>query len=301
MRNLNEFTITEEVLRRCSNTPDPRTKLLMEALVRHLHDFAREVDLSETEWMEGIKFLTEVGRFSEGQRQEYILLSDTLGLSQLVVSQSNRRSGAATEQTVFGPFHVDEVPIRPHGYDISENAEGNRLEIRLQVLDVGGKPLKGALVEVWHADALGKYDTQDPDWASANCRYRGNFLTDDDGHAHLTTIMPCSYPIPTDGPVGKMMRATGRSPMRPAHIHFRVALPGFDTLVTHVFDGTDAFLDDDAVFGVLDSTIGEFVPVTEPGAGAEHYRLDRCLVLQPSGPSDANEQPDPRMIDRLEL
>ncbi|MDB5576359.1 MAG: 6-chlorohydroxyquinol,2-dioxygenase [Bradyrhizobium sp.] len=278
MRNLQSDTITAEVLRRWAGTPDPRLKAILEALIRHLHDFAREIDLTEDEWMQGILFLTRTGQSSNAVRQEFILLSDVLGLSQLIVAQNHGRSGPATEQTVLGPFHVENAPLRPHGYDIAEGADGLLLEVETQLVTVSGEPVASALVEVWHADPAGGYDTQASDWSIEHVRFRGNFVTDEVGWIRFRTTMPTSYPIPTDGPVGDLMRATNRSPMRPAHLHFRVAHPGYAALVTHVFDENDPHLDDDAVFGVVDSTVSRFEPST---AGPALMRLRNRLVLEP--------------------
>lgn len=278
MRNLDSVTVTEEVLRRIEQTPDARLYRILVSLVRHLHQFAREVDLSEEEWMRGIEYLTGVGQISSPLRQEFVLLSDVLGLSQLVVAHNNHRSKGVTEQTVFGPFHVAGAPLRPNGYDISEGASGIPLDVRTHVVGADGSPVAGARVEVWHADAHGGYDTQDPDWSIEHVRFRGNFVSGSDGALNFRTTMPSSYPIPMDGPVGALMRATNRSPMRPAHLHFRVEHPDFAILVTHVFDASDPFLDSDAVFGVLESTINRFDQSDNGG-----LRLENRLVLEPLG------------------
>jgi hydroxyquinol 1,2-dioxygenase len=260
MRNLNENNITDEVLRRIADTPNPRLKEIMSSLIRHLHAFAREVKLTEREWLAGIEFLTRTGQACHGQRQEFILLSDTLGLSQLVVAQSHSRSHELTEQTVFGPFHVPNAPKLPsHGGDIGKNASGEPCFVTARVTASDGTPLGNAAVDVWQADADGFYDVQDPNWRPDNTKLRAVFETDADGRFSFWTIMPKSYPIPTDGPVGEMMRATNRHPMRPAHIHFMVNKPGFDALVTHIFVDGDEYLDSDAVFGVRSSCIGNYV------------------------------------------
>jgi hydroxyquinol 1,2-dioxygenase len=281
MRNLDSGSITREVASRMAPSTDPRLRALLTSLVGHLHDFARDVKLTEAEWMAAIQFLTRTGLTCTATRQEFILLSDTLGLSQLVVSINNARPPDATEQTVFGPFHVADAPLRPSGYDISEGGAGNALDVAVRVVSLAGDPLTNACVEVWHADGNGGYDTQNPHWTLAEARFRGRLLTDVAGMARFRTTMPSSYPIPMDGPVGDMMRATGRSPMRPAHLHFRVAHDGFEPLVTHVFDASDPYLDDDAVFGVLDSTVAIFDPVEDEGADRRHFRLETTLVLAP--------------------
>jgi hydroxyquinol 1,2-dioxygenase len=260
MLNLDEYTITGEALRRIEATPDARLKRIMTCLIRHLHDFARETELTEAEWLAGIEFLTRTGHTCTDTRQEFILLSDTLGLSQLVVAQSHSRPQGATEQTVFGPFHVQGAPKLPsHGTDITGNAVGDPLFVSARVTDAAGRAVAGATVDMWQADAAGFYDIQDEGWTPDEARLRGIFQTDAEGTFNFWTVLPASYPIPMDGPVGVMMRATARHPMRPAHIHFMIAKPGFDPLVTHVFVEGDEWLDSDAVFGVRSSCIGTYV------------------------------------------
>jgi hydroxyquinol 1,2-dioxygenase len=258
MQDLDDHSVTAEVLARLSGTPDPRLRLVLSALVQHLHDFARETELTEAEWMYGIDFLTRTGQLCSPVRQEFILLSDTLGLSQLVVSQNHGRSQGATEQTVFGPFYVPGGPVRPSGYDISKGADGQALYAQASVHTQDGAPVPGALIEFWHADPQGGYDTESEGWSLDEARFRGNLVADHAGQVHFWTTKPSSYPIPMDGPVGESMRATQRSPMRPAHLHARIAHPGFETLVTHVFDEADPYLNSDAVFGVISSCVAHF-------------------------------------------
>jgi hydroxyquinol 1,2-dioxygenase len=259
VRNLNEHNITDEALRRIENTPDPRLHEIMASLINHLHDFAREVKLTETEWFSGIDFLTRTGQICNDLRQEFVLLSDTLGLSQLVVAQNHSRPAEATEQTVFGPFHVDGAPRLPaHGSELAPGIAGAPLYVQARVVS-GQEPVAGAIVDVWQADAEGFYDVQDPGWTVDDARLRGVFETDADGRFSFKSILPKSYPIPTDGTVGEMLEATNRSPMRPAHLHFRIAKPDYDTLITHVFVEGDEYLDSDAVFGVRGSCIGDYV------------------------------------------
>src|SRR3546814_2332966 len=226
MRNLDEFTITDEALRRIAATPDTRIKEIMTSLIRHLHDFARDVRLTEPEWLAGILFLTRTGHLCSDVRQEFILLSDTLGLSQLVVAQSHSRPENVSEQTVFGPFHVEGAPKRPsHGSDLAQGVPGEPLYVTAQVV-ADGHPVAGAEVDTWHADADGFYDVQDEHWSVDKAWLRAAFRTDDDGRFSFKSILPKSYPIPTDGTVGEMLAATNRSPMRPAHIHFKVEKDG---------------------------------------------------------------------------
>ena len=286
--DLDEHTITDAVLEQFASTPDPRLQEIMTSLVKHLHAFAREVNLTEDEWFRGIEFLTRTGHMCTETRQEFILLSDTLGLSQLVIAQNHKRAPGATEQTVFGPFHVEGVKTVPDGADIAEGVPGDPLFVRARVKGMDGEAVAGALVDVWHADAEGHYDLQDPDWSFEAMKLRAAFRTDESGCISFRTIMPCAYPVPTDGPVGEMFKATNRSAMRPAHIHFRIQAPGYDTLITHVFVEGDPWLESDAVFGVRSSCIADFV---RRGAGetapdgsqpsGPFYTLDYTFRLQP--------------------
>jgi hydroxyquinol 1,2-dioxygenase len=278
-RNLDENTITSAVISQIADTPDPRLGHILSALVQHLHAFAREVQLTEEEWFRGIEFLTRTGLACTGTRQEFILLSDTLGLSQLVVAQAHRRAPSATEQTVFGPFHVDGATALPEGADIATGLKGDPLLVTIRVTNLEGEPIGDAAVDVWHADAEGLYDVQDANWNADNMRLRGVFRTDATGHASFRTIMPSAYPVPTDGPVGEMLRATNRHAMRPAHIHFMISAPGYDRLVTHVFVEGDEWLDSDAVFGVRGSCIAPFV---YHAGSASFYSLDYTFRLAPT-------------------
>lgn len=259
MRNLNEENITQAVLARLVDMPDNRLKTIYVNLIQHLHAFARETRLTEQEWKQGIDFLTATGHLCTDTRQEFILLSDAVGLSQLVVAQNHQRSKLATEQTVFGPFHIPGAPdLPPHGSDIANGAVGDPCFVSARVTTTSGEPIAGALVDVWQADADGHYDVQFSEWAPDNTSLRARFKTDENGTLSTRTVYPKSYPIPTDGTVGLMLEATHRHPMRPAHIHFMVKKPGFDTLVTHVFADGDEYLDSDVVFGVRSSCIGQY-------------------------------------------
>ncbi|MFN0299124.1 MAG: intradiol ring-cleavage dioxygenase [Burkholderiales bacterium] len=288
-RNLNENNVTQAVIERFANTPDPRLKVIVNALVRHLHDFAREVKLTEDEWYEGIKFLTATGHKCTDTRQEFILLSDTIGLSQLVCAQSNKRDKEATEQTVFGPFHIENAPKLANGADISGKRKGDPCYVNALIKSVDGKPIANAQVDVWQADAEGFYDVQDPNWSIDHTELRATFSSDAKGVVAFKTIKPCAYPIPTDGPVGVMLNATKRHPMRPAHIHFMVHAPGYEKLITHIFVEGDEYLDSDAVFGVRSSCIGNYV---RHGSGAAapdgkkssvpFFTLDYTFGMQPA-------------------
>lgn len=285
---LDETTITAAVLGQLADTDDPRLLQILTALVQHLHAFAREVALTEDEWLQGIAFLTRVGQACSETRQEFILLSDTLGLSQLVVAQNHRRAPGASEQTIVGPFHIEGATPLPDGADIAAGLPGDPLFVTVQVTDLAGSPLAGAMVDVWHADAEGLYDLQDPGWTPEDMKLRAVFTTDDAGRLHFRTIQPCAYPVPTDGPVGEMLRTTSRQAMRPAHIHFRVRAPGYDTLTTHIFVAGDEWLASDAVFGVRVSCIvsfdrhdaGERAPDGST-ASTPFYTLDHSFRLQP--------------------
>lgn len=288
MIDLNEHNITDEVIRRWDDCRDARFREIMTTLVRHLHDAARELKLTEAEWMAGIEFLTAVGQKCDALRQEFILLSDTLGLSQLVVAQNHSRPAGATEQTVFGPFWVAGAPRLPHGADIANGAVGAPCHVRLSISDLSGQPVPDATVDVWHADAGGGYDVQSAGWSMAEAKMRAVFTTDPGGTARFWTVMPASYPVPTDGPVGDMLRASNRHAMRPGHLHVMVQKPGFDTLITHVFVQGDEYLDSDAVFGVRGSCIGEYVR-HDPGRALDgavkdtvYFTLDQALRLAPA-------------------
>jgi hydroxyquinol 1,2-dioxygenase len=285
MRNIDEHTITAEVIRRMDDTPDARLKEVLTALVRHLHDFAREVRLTEAEWAAGIEYLTATGHKCDDKRQEFILLSDTLGLSMLTVAMNHAKSPQATEATVFGPFHVAGAPQFEQGADISGGATGEPLFVRATVRGTGGEPVADAVVDVWEADAEGLYDVQRKDLP--NAQNRGVLRTDAQGGLRFRSVLPVAYPIPSDGPVGVMLRAVRRHPWRPAHVHFMIRAPGYHTLVTHVFRRDDQYLDSDAVFGVRNSLIGDFVR-HEAGEAPDgsvvakpFYTLDFDFVLEP--------------------
>jgi hydroxyquinol 1,2-dioxygenase len=247
----------ETVNARIGEGADPRLAHVMSALVRHLHAFAREVGLTQAEWDAGIAFLTETGQICSGNRQEFILLSDVLGLSMLVDALSNPRPPGATESTVLGPFHVADAPVRAMGDTISLEAGGEPCVYRGRVLDLDGRPVAGACLDVWSDNAAGFYDVQQPD-LQPQWNNRGRFVTGPDGAYSFVGIKPVSYPIPDDGPVGRMLGHLGRHPYRPAHLHCIVTAPGFQKLVTHIFVGDDAWIDSDAVFGVKATLIAPF-------------------------------------------
>ena len=274
MRNLDEDSITQAVLARHANAPDGRLRELMTSLVQHLHSFAREVKLTEAEWFEGIRFLTDVGHITDEKRQEFILLSDTLGLSMLVTAMNQRKPKGCTEATVFGPFHVEGAPVVELGGDVARGAAGEPCFVRGRVLDPQGRGIAGAELDVWQADANGLYDVQYG--ADAALRARGVLRADDAGAFHFRSIVAQAYPIPHDGPVGRMLEALGRHPWRPAHLHFMVTAPGYERLITHVFRDGDQYLDSDAVFGVRSSLIAQWQR-HEPGVAPDGSTLDESF------------------------
>jgi hydroxyquinol 1,2-dioxygenase len=256
-QNLDEGSITAAVLSRMRKAKSARFKKVMGSLVRHLHEFAREVRLTEEEWAYGIDFLTRTGQKCDDARQEFILLSDTLGLSTLLTQLNHRSEGAETEQTVWGPFHRLKAPVYPLGANISEGVRGAPCFVTVTVRNAAGLPVRGATVDVWHSDDDGFYDTQHAEWKGA-MKMRGLFKPDANGKVWFRTILPTAYPVPTDGPVGELLKASARHPMRPAHMHFLIKAQGYDQLVTHVFVKGDKYLDSDAVFGVRTSLVKKY-------------------------------------------
>jgi hydroxyquinol 1,2-dioxygenase len=258
MPNLTEANLTDAVLERLEGAKDARFKQVMTSLIKHLHAFVRETELTEAEWFAGIQFLTATGQKCDAKRQEYILLSDTLGVSMLVDAINHRKTGGATETTVLGPFYVAGTKQMPLWADIAGDAPGEPAYVFGRVLDVGGKPVAGATIDVWQTDGEGFYDVQRP---GGNESYaRGKFTTAADGRYGFRTVKPVSYPVPTDGPVGKMLLGMGRHPYRPAHVHAIVSAPGYEKVATHLFVKGDAYLDSDAVFGVKRSLVVDFKP-----------------------------------------
>jgi hydroxyquinol 1,2-dioxygenase len=234
----------------------------MSSLVRHLHAFAKDVDLRQSEWDYAIDFLTRTGQMCDENRQEFILLSDTLGFSMLVDAINHRRPSGATENTVLGPFHVADAPRYPMGQNISLDGKGESCLFQGRVIDREGQPIEGAKLDVWSDNADGYYDVQQPD-IQPKFNNRGIFTTGADGRYSFRGIRPVSYPIPDDGPVGEMLAALGRHPNRPAHMHFIVTAPGYEKIITHTFVDGDEWLTSDAVFGVKASLISTMEPGDE--------------------------------------
>jgi hydroxyquinol 1,2-dioxygenase len=257
MAQFSETELTAAVIKTFEQTPNPRAKFLLQELVKSLHDYVLKTNLTFEEWEYAIDFLTRTGHKCTDIRQEFILLSDVLGVSMLVDAVNHRDRGGATETTVLGPFYVGEHKVTPHGTDVSASLEGERMFVQSRVTDLNGKPLAGVPVDIWHADGDGYYDSQKEAYATEGPVSRARFVTDSDGRFFFRTILPCSYPIPTDGPVGEMILQTGRHPMRPAHVHFLINAPGYEPLITHVFIDGDKYIDSDVVFGVKDELIAK--------------------------------------------
>jgi hydroxyquinol 1,2-dioxygenase len=271
MRNLTEANLTEAVLGKLEGAADPRFTQIMASLIKHLHAFVREVELTEEEWFTGVQFLTATGQKCDDKRQEYILLSDTLGVSMLVDAINHRKPSGATESTVLGPFYVEGAPERPLGANIAEGVEGEPTFFSGRVRAPDGRPIAGATLDLWSTDGEGLYDVQRQ--GNEGMRARGKIKTDGDGRYRFWTIKPVSYPIPTDGPVGKMLLKMGRHPYRPAHTHMIVSAPGYETVTTHVFVESDPYLESDAVFGVKNSLVANFAR-HEPGVAPDGKRMN---------------------------
>jgi hydroxyquinol 1,2-dioxygenase len=271
---VDESEITEQAIASFEATPDPRLAEIMVSLVRHLHGFIREVRPSPEEWLTAIRFLSDTGQACTAERQEFILLSDVLGVTMLVDSINHPQAlQPATESSVLGPFYREGAPLRPNGGAIFGDADGERVTVIGKVLSSDGAAIEGALVEVWQTAPNGLYYSQDPKQPEFNLC--GSFRTGKDGGFHFVTLLPKSYPIPTDGPVGAILRTAKRNIFRPAHIHFKISADGYHGLITELYSRGDKFLDRDPVFGVKDSLVVDF----ERTAGG--LRLDQDFVLAP--------------------
>ena len=262
MQLVTEDNITELAAERWASAHDPRTAEVMAALVRHLHAFAREVRLSETAWMAAMRWLTETGQISDEKREEFILASDVLGLSMLVVQMNHAFDAKATPATVLGPFHIEGSPEKEFGGDMSDGLPGTPLYITGSVRGLDGAPVAGAVLDVWQADEDGAYESQIPDIDEA--RLRAKYATRPDGSYCLRTIAPKGYSIPMDGPVGELLRGTDISHFRPAHVHFLINAAGYEPLITHLFQEGAQYLDSDVVFGTKQELVVTFEP-RDPG------------------------------------
>jgi hydroxyquinol 1,2-dioxygenase len=254
--SVTEQELTDLVQKKIAGASDPRFREVMLALVKHLHGFVREVGLTQDEWRTAIDFLTATGQKCDDKRQEFILLSDTLGVSMLVDAVNHRSHQGATESTVLGPFHVEGAPAMPDGADIAAGEAGVPTFVSGRVIDLDGTPIAGAELDVWQTDAEGFYDVQRPE--RGEMRLRGKFSTDAKGRYSFRTVKPISYPIPTDGPVGRMLDELGRHPYRPAHLHMIVSAASHAPVATHIFVAGDPYIESDAVFGVKPSLIVDF-------------------------------------------
>ncbi|KAK7033902.1 hypothetical protein VNI00_012526 [Paramarasmius palmivorus] len=261
LMDMSAESITQNVHEINSNCKDERLKFIMKNLVQHLHDFARETSITTEEWMTAIQFLTETGKMCSDIRQEFILLSDTLGLSTLIDSMNNAKPPGATEGTVLGPFFTEDAHDVDSGDSIASEGKGDYLFVHGKITDTKGNPIAGAVIDTWETDGFGMYDTQYANREGPECR--GRLKTAEDGSYSYRAVVPVSYPIPSDGPIGKMVSALGRHVYRPAHLHFMIQAPGFEKLITAVYPRGDPYLYSDAVFGVRTSLIVDLKPVDD--------------------------------------
>ena len=285
MQYFSEENSAEVVKEQYSNCKDLRLKSIMESAITHLHQFVKEVEPTQEEWLYLIEYLTKVGKKCDDKRQEFILLSDVLGISALVDSINNRKTLKATESTVLGPFHVKNAPKRKMGDNINYDGKGEPAFIFGNVKNTDGKPIKGASIDVWQANDDGFYDIQQPE-VQPDMNLRGIFSTKEDGEYSFKSVKPKHYSIPTDGPVGKMLSSTGRHPFRPAHLHYIVSAKGYKSVVTHVFVKGSQYLDSDSVFGVKDSLISEYVLINDENKAKEkgmknpYFELEFNFILE---------------------
>lgn len=281
MIDFDEVTVTEAVRQQLANTPDPRLRELMFAAVKHLHAFAREVDLTQAEWLAGVQFLAAVGKACTPEHQEFILLSDTMGLTTLMnLLQDKRGADAGTRASVLGPFYRDDPPQLPLGDTVAKVKTGPELVMHGRVVDTGGQPIPHARVDVWLADAEGQYDIQAHGPEVIDLRAR--FIADEQGRYWFRTTQPLGYSIPMGGPVGALVRATERAGMRPAHIHFWIAAQGFQSLVTSVYFKGDEYLETDAAFGVTRNLVVEVLPPSKDSPVPALPRIPYDFVLSPA-------------------
>jgi hydroxyquinol 1,2-dioxygenase len=266
-----EDNITDLAMQRWATARDPRLAELMTALVRHLHDFAREVRLTEDEWMAAIQWLNRAGQISDEKREEFILTSDVLGLSMLVVQMNHRLDPAATPATVLGPFHIEGSPELGYGEDMSQGLSGTPLVLHGTVTGLDGEPVGGAVLDLWQADNDGLYESQHADVDEA--RLRAKYTTREDGSYCVRTVAPLGYTIPMDGPVGDLISRTEISHFRPAHVHFLINVPGYEPLITHLFEEGADYLDSDVVFGVKAELVVRYEK-REPGQAPDGSTID---------------------------
>jgi protocatechuate 3,4-dioxygenase beta subunit len=291
MSNQEQGYFTEEnsadvVVSQIAETTEPRLAEVIEAVTRHLHAAVKEIEPTQEEWLAAIMFLTKTGQMSDDWRQEFILLSDIFGVSMLVDAINNRKPSDASESTVLGPFHVPDVPELPMGANICLDGKGEPMLIKGRILNTDGEPIEGAKIDVWQTNDDGFYDVQQkgiqPDF-----NLRGVFRTGIDGTYTFWGAKPRFYPIPDDGPVGKLLGSLGRHPYRPAHLHYILEAEGYQTLITHIFDPDDEYIRSDAVFGVKESLLAKFELIEDPariseeGAEGPFYEVIHDFVLAP--------------------
>lgn len=268
MRNVTADNITEVFTGYFGDDTNPRTKEIMTSLARHLHDFARDVDLTHDEWRAGLEIMEWAGRITTPERNEFVLMSDVLGLSSLVdILHSKSES---TSSSVLGPFHVSNAPALALGGDMKKDFGGEVLLVEGHVTDVAGNAIPDATIDIWQTAPNGLYSSQDPDQDIYS--FHGLITADTSGRYGFTTVKPVEYTVPTDGPVGKILDAAGRHPWRPSHLHYIVKAPGFKTLVTEVFASDDPYLDQDTVFGVRDDLVMDYIP-QEAGTFPDGFEL----------------------------
>jgi len=273
--------LTRQVLAAYAGTPDPRLRQLLASLISHLHAFAVETRLTRPEWLAGVEFLTATGQKCDSERQEFVLLSDVLGFSSLI--ETINATDGATESTVLGPFYVPGAPVRAMGDQIGRPEDGSPTLVSGRVTNPAGEPLAGATLDIWQSSGNGLYDTQDPQQPKSNLR--GVFVTGPDGAYQFRTVRPASYPVPTDGPVGSLLRGAGRHHWRAAHIHAIVSAPGCRPVTTHIFDAENPYLDSDTVFGVKGSLVRQFRPAGpgDPPDVSYVTEMDFVLTAQEDG------------------
>jgi hydroxyquinol 1,2-dioxygenase len=271
LREYNENSITQAVIDRLAECNDPRFEHILTSLVTHLHDFVREVKLTETEWLAAVQFLTDVGKTCTDKRQEVILLSDTLGVSVLVITLNHPPDQGSAESTVLGPFYWEGAPELPRGSNLAEGVKGEPTFYSGRVLSVDGRPIENALLDIWSGNGEGYYDMQLPE--ETGMKARGRIRTDSEGRYWFRSLKPTFYPVPTDGPVGRMLHKMGRHPYRPGHIHMIVSALGHLPVTTHLFVAGSQYLDSDAVFGMKESLVAQFERHS-PGTDPNGDRID---------------------------
>jgi hydroxyquinol 1,2-dioxygenase len=280
-----EEDVTKAVLAEIAKAPNARFRAIMSAFVRHLHDFAREVQLTEEEFREAMAYIVKLGQVSNETHNEAVLISGSLGLSQLVVMLNNGDNGGDTDASLLGPFWRMHSPVTPNGGSIVRSpTPGEALFVNAWFKDRSGKPIAGAEVDVWHSSTEGFYENQDP--VQADMNLRGKFTTDVQGYISFRSIKPAGYPIPIDGPTGDLLRAQGRHNMRPAHLHFLAAKDGFKTLISQIYVQDDKFLETDVQFGVTRRLVGNYVrheneTPPAPDVSGPWYSLDYTFVMEP--------------------